>query len=66
MKGLIYLNLNGLYALQLILTHELSVDRWLDDITSTNILLFFYTKQIDSLLLWVCSGIDYKRYQNVI
>ena len=66
MKGLIYLNLNGLYALQLILTHELSEDRWIDDITSTNILLFFYTKQIDSLLLWVCSRIDYKRYQNVI
>ena len=41
MKGLIYLNLNGFDALQLILTHELSVDRWLDDITSTNILLFF-------------------------
>ena len=66
MKGLIYLNLNGLYALRLILTHELSVDRWIDDITSANILLFFYTKQIDSLLLWVRSGIDYKRYQNVI
>lgn len=42
------------------LTYDLLEDRCRDDLNSNNNLLSFYlVKEIDSMLLWVCTSIDH-------
>ena len=48
-------------ALSMLLTYDLMKGRRIDDVSIIKILLFFHTKIMDSILLWVCSVIDHLR-----
>ena len=50
-------------AIWLVLTYDLSEERRINDLTINNI-LFLIIKQIDSLMLWVCSVRDHRWHQN--
>ena len=48
-------------ALSMLLTNDLMKGRRINDVSINNILLFFHTKIMDSILPWVCSVIDHLR-----
>ena len=55
-----------MHAFWLVLTDEPLEDRRIDCVIIKNFSLFYYIKQIDSMLPCVCSGIDHSRRQNVV
>ena len=48
-------------ALSMLLTNDLMKGRRINDVSINNILLFFHSKLMDSILPWVCSVIDHLR-----
>ena len=47
-------------------TYDLFEDRQVYDITNSTILLYYYIKQLDFVLLWICTIIDHRKRQNVV
>ena len=47
-------------------TYDLFEDRQVYDITNSNILLYYYIKQLDFVLLWIFAIIDHRKCQNVV
>ena len=47
-------------------TYDLFEDRLVYDITNSNILLYYYIKQLNFMLQWICAIIDHRKSQNVV
>ena len=54
----------NLTRISLVLTRDLFEDRRMGDVAINNILRFYHSKQIDSMLPWVCRVIDHKGRRN--
>ena len=50
----------------MVLTYDLLEERCIDDITIKHILLLYHTKQIDSILSWVCAVMDQRRHKDIL
>ena len=55
-----------MHAFWLVLTYDLLEERCIDDITIKHILLLYHTKQIDSILSWVCAVMDQRRRKDIV
>ena len=54
-------------AFLLVVTYDLSEVRCKNNVIIDSILLpYYYIKQIDFILLWVCSAVDHRRHNNVV
>ena len=56
----------NIHAFWLALTCDLLDDKHMDDVTIKNIFFFYPIKQIDSMLLQVCTVINQRRRENVV
>lgn len=51
-------------AFLLVVTYDLSEVRCKNNVIIDSILLpYYYIKQIDFILLWVCSAVDHRRHE---
>ena len=55
-----------MHAFRLVLTYDLLEDRRIDDVIIKTFFNFYYIKQIDSKLPFVCSVIDHRGRQNLV
>ena len=53
-----------IHTFSVVLSYDILEDRYMDDVTVNNNLLFYLIKQVNSMLQRVC--IDDRRYQNVV
>ena len=53
-----------IHTFSVVLSYDILEDRYMDDVTVNNNLLFYLIKQVNSMLQRVC--IDHRRYQNVV